>query len=212
MTISLPTRQKTGDRQIELVQAAVALAAQHSPAEITTSDLAKTIGITQGAVFRHFESKEAIWLAVVDWAHQALLNKLRRAAQAQEVDAVQALHDVFIAHIEFVKEYPGVPRLIFQELQHAKSTPLKDKARVLMADYRALVVGLLVQADTHGQLNPGLNTQAAAVLFMGAVQGLVMQSLVAGSMRGITAQAEAVFHIYEAGLLASSQPSVEQQP
>ncbi|TXT37228.1 MAG: TetR family transcriptional regulator [Comamonadaceae bacterium] len=50
---------RTEVRQAKLVEAALLLAAQHSPADITTTHLAQAVGITQGAVFRHFESKEA---------------------------------------------------------------------------------------------------------------------------------------------------------
>ena len=58
----MPTKQPTHTRQAELVAAALALAAVRSPAEVTTAALAQAVGITQGAVFRHFESKQAIWL------------------------------------------------------------------------------------------------------------------------------------------------------
>ena len=50
----------TGQRQASLVQAAVRLAAERSPAQVTTGDLARAVGITQGAVFRYFASKQAL--------------------------------------------------------------------------------------------------------------------------------------------------------
>ena len=56
-------RQATVIRKASLIEAALNLAAQRSPAGITTGDLAAAVGITQGAVFRHFSSKEAIWLS-----------------------------------------------------------------------------------------------------------------------------------------------------
>ena len=208
-----PTRAKvkTEDRQAELVQAALGLAAQRSPAEVTTGDLAQAIGITQGGVFKHFENKEAIWLAVLDWAHHSLIQRLQLAAQVQKASAMDSLRAVFMAHVDFVERHPGVPRIVFQELQHAKPTPLKGKVQQLMADYRALVDGLLEQARDEGLLQAEADTKAAAILFMGAVQGLVMQSLVAGSLCGIARQAEAVFHIFEAGLLAMPIPSRRKQ-
>lgn len=202
MTVNTRLKLKTEDRQAALVQAALALAAERSPAEITTAELAQAIGITQGGVFKHFESKEAIWLAVLDWAQQSLMARLQHAAQAPQASALQALRAVFMAHIGFVAQYPGVPRLVFQELQHAKPTPLKSKVRQLMGDYRHLVVQLLNEARAQGLLAPEVDLPSAAVLFMGAVQGLVMQSLVSGSLQGIAHQAKAVFNIYEAGLLA----------
>ena len=128
------TKHRTADRQAELVQAALQLAAQHSPAEVTTAALAQAIGITQGGVFKHFESKEAIWLAVLDWVQAALLQRLQDAAapHVEQGDAQQALRAVFVAHVAFAQAHPGVPRLVFQELQHARPSPLKDKVQQLM--------------------------------------------------------------------------------
>lgn len=203
------TKLKTEDRQAELVQAALDLAAIKSPAEITTGDLAQAIGITQGGVFKHFESKEAIWLAVLDWTHQTLIDRLQQVAKSQQTSPLQAMRAVFMAHIDFVQTYPGVPRLIFQELQHAKLTALKGKVQLLMADYRGLVAGLLAQAHEQEQMAPEVDPKGAVVLFMGAVQGLVMQSLVTGNLKDMARQAQAVFNIYEAGLLA--QPQTESR-
>jgi TetR/AcrR family transcriptional regulator len=199
------TKLKTEDRQAELIKAALALAALKSPAEITTGDLAQAIGITQGGVFKHFESKEAIWLAVLDWTHQTLIDRLQQMAQAQQASPLQALRAVFMTHIGFVQAHPGVPRLIFQELQHARPTLLKDKVQLLMADYRELLSRLLSQAHEQALIAPEVDPKAAVVLFMGAIQGLVMQSLVTGSLTDMARQAQGVFNIYEAGLLAQAQ-------
>lgn len=187
-TPKMPTEQ----RQASLVQAAVRLAAERSPAEVTTTDLAQAVGITQGAVFRHFANKEAVWLAVLEWATEQLLGELQAAAQAAP-HPLAALQAVFKAHVDFVIRHPGVPRLIFQELQHAGDTPLKAQVRGLMQRYRALVIGLLEQARGQGQLLPQADLDAATVLFMGAVQGLVMQALVSGQVAGMALLAPRVF-------------------
>lgn len=183
------------------------LAALRSPADITTSDLAKAVGITQGAFFRHFPSKEAIWLAVLDWVTDHLMGRLHGAAQvhahgASAVNPLAALQEVFIAHIDFVVAYPGVPRVIFQELQHAQETPLKAAVRELMQQYRTLVMGLLQDAKAKDLLAFDADLPAAAVLFVGSIQGLVMQSLLSGQVETITAQAPGVFSIYVRGIAA----------
>lgn len=201
MVTNTRIKLKTEDRQAELIQVALGLAARRSPAEITTGDLALAIGITQGGVFKHFDSKEAIWLAVLDWAHQSLMERLEQAAQIPQANALQALRAVFMAHIHFVEQYPGVPRLIFQELQHARPTPLKSGVQQLMTDYRTLVTQLLDQAREERLLAKDVDLPSAVVLFMGAVQGLVMQSLVTGNLHGLARQGNAVFNLYEAGLL-----------
>jgi TetR/AcrR family transcriptional regulator len=198
-------RFATDIRQASLVEAALRLAALRSPADITTGDLARAVGLTQGAVFRHFPSKEAVWLAVVDWVAENLLDRLNAAAQAHDVQStarnpLAALQAVFIAHVEFVVANPGVPRVIFLELQQANETPLKLAVRALMQRYRGVVMGLLQTAREQGLLRADADLPAAAVLFLGSVQGLVMQSLLSGQVDMMTAQAPGVFTHYLRGI------------
>jgi AcrR family transcriptional regulator len=205
------TRQATEVRQTHLLEAALQLAAQRSPAGITTGELAQAVGISQGAVFRHFPSKEAIWLAAMDWATQTLMQRLHLAAKVS-ADPLTAMRAVFMAHVEFVTAHPGVPRLIFQELQQAQDTPLKACVRKLMQQYRQLLTGLLRQAQDQGQLEPGVDLQAAAVLFIGSVQGLVMQSMLSAQAQTMATQAPGVFHIYLRGVAANPQSSPQGTP
>lgn len=197
----MPNKQPTEARQASLIAAALELAAERSPAQVTTADLAKAVGLTQGAVFRHFDSKEAIWLAAINHVHQTLLERLRTAAASQALP-LPALRAVFLAHVEFVIEHPGVPRIIFQELQHAQDTPLKARVRQLMQSYRELLMDLLQRAQAAGQLAPGIDLQAAAVLFIGSVQGLVMQSLLSDQPDAMSRQAPAVFDLFQQALAA----------
>ncbi|MDD2919154.1 TetR/AcrR family transcriptional regulator [Rhodoferax sp.] len=208
-------KQRTEVRQASLVDAALLLAAQRSPADITTADLAQTVGITQGAVFRHFASKEAIWLAVLDWVSDALMARLQSAADAvaeaapskshgavtpAAPTAMAGLRAVFLAHVDFVLAYPGVPRLIFQELQSPDDTALKKRVRMLMQRYRQLLVQLLRQAQNEQKLHPAVDPQAAAILFIGSVQGLVMQAMISNDVQAMVAQAPGVFAIVQRGL------------
>ena len=214
-------KQRTEVRQAGLVEAALMLAAQRNPADITTADLAQAVGITQGAVFRHFASKEAIWLAVLDWAIEVLMARLQAAAivvseaATGEIEgaptapsALAALHAVFLAHVDFVVTYPGVPRLIFQELQSPGDTVLKNRVRLLMQRYRHLLLQLFNQAKHEQKLHPAVDLQAAAVLFIGSIQGLVMQALISDNVQAMAAQAPGVYALVQRGL--ENLPTVHQ--
>lgn len=204
-------RQTTDLRQTALVEAALRLAAQRNPADITTADLARVVGITQGAVFRHFSSKQAVWVAVLDWVTEHLMRHLRAAVQARHespegFNPLAALQDVFTAHVDFVMTHPGVPRVVFQELQQAQETPLKAAVRALMQQYRALILELLLTAKSRQLLAPDTDVASATVLFLGSIQGLVMQSLVSGQVQAMAAQAPGVFCIYLRGITLKEAP------
>ncbi|MCW2314393.1 TetR/AcrR family transcriptional regulator [Rhodoferax antarcticus] len=246
-THSRPSRQRTEVRQAHLLDAALTLAARCSPADITTTDLANAVGITQGAVFRHFASKEAIWLAVMGAVTEQLMTKLQAAALAagaplvssatepamfceslsvpikpadriqptgscepaeptepSERNALRALEAVFMAHVAYVVAHPGVPRVIFQELQRPQDTALKASVRALMQQYRTLLMHLLQQAQKEQLIAPHADFTGACVLFIGSVQGLVMQALLLGNVAAMTDLAPGVFALYQRGLCAST--------
>lgn len=194
MASSTP-RLTTASRQAEIVDAALRLAQERSPALITTTDIAQAIGVTQGALFKHFENKEALWLAAMEWVREQLMERIEAAA-AGSPDALQALRQVFEAHVDFVARHPGVPRLIFHELQQPADSPLKESVRALMKSYRQLLMGLLKQATQAGQLDPELDAPAAATLFVGIMQGLVMQSMISGHVSTLRTEAPRVFELY----------------
>ena len=189
-------RFPTQARQTEIVTAVLTLAAQRSPALITTGDIAKTLGVTQGAVFRHFATKDAIWLAVMAWVEINLHAVLERAEQ-EAASAWDGLRAVFMAHVRFVIKHPGVPRLIFSELQQPDDTPVKAQVRRLLGRYRELLQGLLSAAELDGRLGDEVDKVAAASLFIGTVQGLVMQSMLSGSYERMEAEAERAFALYQ---------------
>lgn len=187
-------RLTSESRQAEIVAAALRLARERSPALITTTDLAQAIGVSQGALFKHFESKEAIWLAAMEWVREHLLHELRTAASSAR--PLEALRQMFDAHVAFVVAHPGVPRMIFHELQQPADSPLKESVRGLMKGYRQLLLSLLKQAAQDGELAADLDAQAAATLFVGIMQGLVMQSMLTGHVSTIRNEAPRVFELY----------------
>lgn len=193
------SRLPTDLRQAEIVKAALRLASQTSPSLITTTDIAVAIGVTQGAVFKHFPSKDAIWLATVVWVREKLMSTLDTAANASD-SPLAALNAVFKAHIGFVLAHPGVPRLIFNDLQRPVDSPIKQEVRTLLKAYRKLLRRLLDSAASRGEVSPEIDLDAAATLFVGTVQGLVMQSMVAGNAASMKTQAESVFAIYRRGI------------
>jgi len=190
-------------RQAEIVAATLALAATRSPAAITTSDIAQAVHVTQGAVFKHFASKDEIWLAVMGWIEANLLAALSKAEQ-QAASPLEALEGIFHAHIGFVASHPGAPRLIFHELQQPSDSAIKQKVRGLLQVYKKMIVRLLKQAIVRRDVTQDLDTDAAAALFIGSVQGLVMQSMLAGSSARMVSQAKAVFPLYLRGIQESA--------
>lgn len=187
------------ERRAVTVEAVVDLAALQNPSEITTAAIAKHMNLTQGAVFRHFPNKDAIWQAVMEWVAERLLTRIDRSARGIE-SPLAAMEAMFMSHIAFVAEHPGVPRMMFGELQRAESTPAKRMVQSLIQRYGERLHRLIEQGKASGELSPTLDSAAAATLFIGTIQGLVMQSLLAGDVERMDRDAPRVFEIYRRGI------------
>ena len=200
----MSTRSKhlpADERRAATVDAVLELAAGHDPGEISTTVIARHMGVTQGALFKHFPTKDAILEAVMNWVAARLLSRLDTAADAAPT-ARLALERMFLAHTGFVTEHPGVPRMMFGELQRAASTAPKRLAATLLRQYAQRLRALLERGRDNGEFDPRLDVDAAATLFVGTIQGLVMQALIAGDVPGIGRDAPRVFAIYLRGIAA----------
>lgn len=191
----MPIRLPTEERQAEIVTAALRLARDTSPALITTTDIASAVGLTQGAVFKHFTSKDAIWVAALQWVRGELSHRLRSAA-AQAPTPLGGLAAMFRAHVDFVVAHPGVPRLIFNELQQPADSATKQEVRALLQGYRKLLLHTLEQAVVQGQVDADLDREAAATTFVGLIQGLVMQAMLVGRPGTMRPQADRIFALF----------------
>lgn len=187
------------ERRAATVEAVVNLAAHHNPSEITTTWIARQMGVTQGALFKHFPTKEAILEAVMSWVAERLLARIDQSAQGCDSPLV-ALEAMFLAHIAFVSEHPGVPRMLFGELQRQGDTLPKKMVQTLIRQYRERLQLLLEQGKASGELDAQLDFDSAAVLFIGSIQGLVMQSLIAGDVARLRDDAPGVWSIYRRGI------------
>ena len=197
--MSLNSRQSTESRQAEIIATVVALAAERNPADVTTTDIAKAMNVTQGALFRHFPTKEAIRLAVIEWIETQLMAKLGDA-QASAPNVLSSLEAMFLAHVNFIREFPGVPRLVFAELQQPDSSPVRQRVQQIMRRYRQMLAETLGKAKAAQLIRNDVDVQAAAALFLGAIQGLVMQSMLGGVSSDAEETVLGVLQLYLTGL------------
>lgn len=185
-------RLPSAQRRLEVVAAVLELARDSSPEGITTQAIADRVGVTHGALFRHFPDKEAMWAAVFDWVQEQLGAVIDDAFRVGG-SPLTILEHVFLEHVGFVARYPGVPRILFHELQRPADSIFHERARRMVGGYRKRLCELLAEAKNAKQLPLTLDEEAAAILFIGTVQGLVVQSTLFHGEAGMVAAAKRLF-------------------
>ena len=148
----MPSRAKplpADERRAVTVEAVVQLAAEQNPNDITTASIATRMGLTHGALFRHFPTKDAILQAVMEWVAERLLSRVNQAAEST-TSPVAALEAIFMTHVDFVVEHPGVPRIMFGELQRAEKSGPRRLVRTLVRSYGQRLQKLVEAGKAEG--------------------------------------------------------------
>ncbi|OGS95853.1 MAG: TetR family transcriptional regulator [Gallionellales bacterium RIFCSPLOWO2_02_FULL_57_47] len=201
---AIKRRMPTEERQNEIIRVAVDLAAEKGVDNVTTQNMADAMKVTQGAIFKHFVTKDDIWVAVMRWVREQLMKVLEKAA-AEAADPINAIERMFFAHIAFISKHPAIPRLLFSELLHKKNSKLRDLIQEIISGYEAKIAGLLDAAKQQALAPPDLDSKSAAVLYIGMIQGLVMQASIFGGKRSLQQEAEKTFPIFLHGIKTRSR-------
>lgn len=190
------------ERQEEIIKAAVELAGEHGVDNVTTQDMANAVGITQGAIFRHFPSKDMIWLAVVHWVRGRLMSVVDLAA-SHGSDPLDSLEKMFFAHLGFVEKFPAIPKLVFTDQLLKKNPKIRQLVRGILADYEEKVYRLLNQAKAQHLVRQDLDEHSAAAMFIGLIQGLVMRVSIIEARKSLVAEGKLIFPLFLQGIGAA---------
>lgn len=79
------------ERRLHAVQVLLELARDRAPEAISTAAIAERMGVSHGALFRHFPSREALWAEAVRWAVAELEDRFDRCAEAAPLSTLRAL-------------------------------------------------------------------------------------------------------------------------
>jgi TetR/AcrR family transcriptional regulator len=187
------------ERRTLTIETAIRLAGERNPGDVTTGAIAERMGLTQPALFRHFPTKDAIWAGVMEWVAEQILGNADRAA-AEAASPMAALEAAFTAHVEFVAHHPGVPRILLAELQRAEDTGAKRLVRTLLRRYGERIRALVEAGKARREVARDTDPDAAATLFIGTIQGLVLSSLLAGRPARLRSDAPGAFAIFRRGI------------
>lgn len=194
------TRQRLSseDRQEEIIKAAIDLAGDRGPEEVTTHDMARAIGVTQGAIFRHFPSKDMIWTGVIHWVRGRLMTVVDVAA-SQGTDPIDSLERVFFAHLGFVEKHPALPRLILSG-QLLRNPKVRFLLQETLRAYEDKLMNLLARAKAEHMVSPGLDEVGAASMLLSLIQGLVTRIYVLEQKKTLAEEGRVALTIYLAGI------------
>jgi AcrR family transcriptional regulator len=198
-------RRSSELRQQEIIEAVLALAVEKGVEAITTTLIAGRMGLTQGAVFRHFPNKEAIWTAVLDWLKGNMADIFQRRVDTLPLAEIER---IFGGYMEFMTAYPAMPRLIFSDTFHHAYPSLHRSVRELIAGCETRFRALIIEAAEAGEVQPGHEAPGAKLLLT-TIQGLAFQSAILGLVPDPRREGPGLFALWRAALTCKEIPDLE---
>ena len=182
MSIAAP-RMAAADRRQHLIETAIRLFTEGSYHGTTTAEIARTAGVSEPILYRHFASKQALYLACIETAWQ----RVRAAwdeAVANEPDPgawTQAMADAFF---EFKEQRSAVAQLWLQALTESGDDPeIRRYLRRHLRDVHAFVADVVTRCQATGAIPAARDPRAEAWIFVAV--GLL--TAVAGRLGGLPA-------------------------
>ena len=159
-------RLDTETRQNQIKKAVLDIIAKEGLAKLSTRNLAKQVGISEGAIFRHFLNKKAIILSILDDVKNEMMDELRLIAFSR-ISAEKRLFNFLCAHIKYLTKHKGITLLLFSEAAYLNDTSLKNELYEILGNQKVFIAKIIEDGIKEGIWNPKVNTDNFAMLYMG---------------------------------------------
>lgn len=167
-------RKSATDRKAEIVDACLLLADQLGPDRMTTSDVARAVGLTQAGIFRHFHSKQALWLTVAETISGRLAAAWDRA-MATGAPPEARLRELLRAQFEQISATPALPAILHSRELNIENPELRETVRAHLMSFQTHIVALLDEMRRSGRLREDVAPEDAAVYLTSLIQGLAIR-------------------------------------
>jgi AcrR family transcriptional regulator len=167
--------RKTADlRKSEIIACALVLADRLGPDRVTTGAVAQAVGVTQAAIFRHFPTKAALWLAIAE----QISGRLAAAWDAALAQADTPLGRVFAlvaSQLSQIEATPAMPMLLFSRELNVENADLRAVFRGRLQVFHGHLLGQIREGQAAGMIRADLAPGDGAVLLTSLVQGLAIR-------------------------------------
>lgn len=164
---------KTSRRQQILESLASML--QDSPGErITTAALAKKVGVSEAALYRHFPSKSKMFEGLIEFIEESIFSRITIILN-EEATALKRCEKILILLLTFTERNPGITRLLTGDVLTGETGRLRVRVVQFFERVETQFRQILREAELREGLRPVSTVGATANLLVSYVDGRITQ-------------------------------------
>lgn len=192
-------KMKTNIRQAQIKAAALQAIGREGIKGFTIARIAQQLGMAESNLYRHFRSKEELKAELVNEMGAKIGQVVRTALDREKTPEAQ-LRSIFFGHLGIFREQKGVLRMIMSTELAGGDKLVEARLRENIAGYLAVIKDILKGGVKKKAFAPGLDIEAAAMMFIGLIQATALQWLMFGDYIAQGMRGERVWEIYIKGL------------
>lgn len=190
-------------RREQILQALALMLEEDSGKRITTAALARQVGVSEAALYRHFPSKARMFEGLIEFIEASLFERIRRILD-DEPSALARCETIVQLVLVFAEKNPGLSRLMDGDVLTGETARLRTRMSQLFERLETQLKQILREAELREGLRPQLPVSAAANLLSAFVEGRISQYVRSDFRHQPTAHWEDQWSLLGGGLLTTA--------
>ena len=148
---------------------------ENCPGErITTAALAKEVGVSEAALYRHFPSKARIFEGLIKYMEETLFLRISRILKEESATEIKC-RKLLTLLLTFSQRNPGITRLLTGDALSGETERLRDRIAQFYNRLESQLKQILREAQIRENFRPTASPKALANLLLATVEGRLTQ-------------------------------------
>lgn len=166
----MSTAKKT--RRQQILEALAAMLEASPGARITTASLAKEVGVSEAALYRHFPSKSKMFEGLIEFIEETLFSQIQLII-SNEVRALDRCEKVLYLLLAFCERNPGITRLLTGDALTGETERLRQRISQLFNRLETQLRQILRDAELQQGTKFGMSVNATVALMLNCAEGRI---------------------------------------
>ncbi|MGK0405048.1 MAG: TetR/AcrR family transcriptional regulator [Oleispira sp.] len=161
-------------RREQILQAVVHMLEANPGGKITTANIAKTVGVSEAALYRHFPSKAKMFEGLIEFIEDAIFSRTSRILQDFSEANVRCEKTITLV-LTFAEKNPGMCRLLAGDALAGETDRLRQRIHQFFERLETQFKQILREAELREQKVTNIPLAATANLLNALIEGRIRQ-------------------------------------
>jgi len=165
-------KKDTETRQKEIIEISLEILKQGGSQKLTMKMIAKHVGISEQAIYRHFKNKVAILASIIEYFRSRVSKILKRAKEAGS--PIQQIQKFIETLLEYFDNHPGVAVVVTSEDIFQNESSLNEEIGKLVENRISNITTIIQNGQAAGEITDKYPARDLAFMILGALRFLVI--------------------------------------